>query len=308
MATENEIARFANGLATIYEGIDEYFKKAGAAVPAEHHGDVSRRVDIAAEFLGQMLLEEAESLREKIRVLAIEITGAARAAPLIVDADLSDLRTAVRKMLAAIMFRRYKYWPPDLLGYEDVVYGMSPASQSETPVSLNEAIQIFHEAAYQTRQLILLTSSPPHSAADQGKQASSYRPNTAFIMMAINPEQPELDDIRNGIKDVCREFGVIAETIDEGHFDDGITDCVLEAIESREFLIADLTWERPNVYYEIGHAHARNKRVQLYCKVGTKVHFDIQHRKYQQYANVTELKKLLRRRMEVVTGKPNKMA
>jgi hypothetical protein len=41
----------------------------------------------------------------------------------------------------------------------------------------------------------------------------------------------------------------------------GITEVVLEAIKTSEFLFADLTWEKPNLYYELGHAQARNKRV-----------------------------------------------
>jgi hypothetical protein len=78
---------------------------------------------------------------------------------------------------------------------------------------------------------------------------------------------------------------------------------VLEAIESSEFLFADLTLERPNVYYEVGHAHARNKRVMLYRKKGTKVHFDLAHRNCPEYENLTELKRLLQKRLEAVTSR-----
>ena len=69
---------------------------------------------------------------------------------------------------------------------------------------------------------------------------------------------------------------------------------ILSEIETSEFLIADLTHERPNVYYEIGHAHAMSKRVILVRKKGTKLHFDVAHRKCPEYENTTNLKKLLR--------------
>jgi nucleoside 2-deoxyribosyltransferase len=88
--------------------------------------------------------------------------------------------------------------------------------------------------------------------------------------------------------------------------EEGITARVLEEIETNEFLIADLTYERPNVHYEIGYAHARNKRVILYCKSGTKVYFDVAHRNCPTYGNITDLKEQLRRRLGVVTNSPTK--
>jgi hypothetical protein len=97
---------------------------------------------------------------------------------------------------------------------------------------------------------------------------ATYRPNTGFIMMAIDKAFPELLDVKNAITDVFAEFGVSAVTADDIEHDGGITEVVLQAIETSEFLFADLTFERPNVYYEVGHAHARNRRVILYRRRG----------------------------------------
>src|ERR1019366_598235 len=118
--------------------------------------------------------------------------------------------------------------------------------------------------------------------------------------------QPELEDIMTSIKDVCKELGITAITADEIEHESAVTDRILEEIETSEFLIADLTGERPNVYYEIGHAHARGKRVHLFHKTGTKLHFDVAHRKCPEYANITDLREQLRKRMVTLTNKPQK--
>jgi nucleoside 2-deoxyribosyltransferase len=102
-------------------------------------------------------------------------------------------------------------------------------------------------------------------------------------------------------KKSSNQSGITAVTAE-----DAITDRILEEIETNEFLMADLTGERPNVYYEVGHAHARGKRVILYRQTGTKVHFDISHRNCPEYQNISDLKQQLRKRMENVTNKPRK--
>ena len=122
-------------------------------------------------------------------------------------------------------------------------------------------------------------------------------------MMAIDDSKPELEDIRTGVKEVFEEFGIEAITANEIEHEEAITDRILSEIEASEFLIADLTHERPNVYYEVSHAHALKKRVILVRKKGTKLHFDVAHRNCPEYDNVIGLKKLLRGRLEAITNK-----
>lgn len=259
--------------------------------------------DHSWEIESNVIQDRAEALRADIKTLSVAIAGAARGSPLHAEADMQELRHNTRQMLANVRFREYRHTGVYIHHDEDTVLGVDPPSHEQIPFEdAAVAPKRFDEAASAIIDLIDLLS-PTEIVPSPSLDTSSYRPNTAFIMMAFDRNEPVLEDVKNGIKEVFKEFGIDAITADEIEHEDAITDRILHEIRASEFLIADLTYERPNVYYEIGYAHARNKRVILYRREGTALHFDVAHRNCPEYENTSALKRQLRKRLEAITNK-----
>lgn len=124
------------------------------------------------------------------------------------------------------------------------------------------------------------------------------QPNYVFIMMAMIKDDTFLEDIHEAIKRACTFSGLRAERVDDVSYFGGITEKVLGSIKCAQFIIADVTHSRPNVYYELGYAHALKKKVLLTAKKGTKPHFDIQGEKIIFYENSSMLEREIKRFFE----------
>lgn len=125
---------------------------------------------------------------------------------------------------------------------------------------------------------------PPPAATD---------PGYAFVLMAMAEDDPTLEDTYETIKRACRNVGVRAERVDEIQFAGQITEKILSSIEVAGVVIADLTHQRPNVYYEIGYAHGHHKKVILVAKSGTPLHFDLQGMRVLFFRNMVHLQQQL---------------
>ena len=220
--------------------------------------------------------------------------------------DATTVKIAAKRMRAALVLRRYRYSGPEVAHDEGTVIGFLPASQSDSEPLGPKAAQRIFEEEFRTAQAIfdlVSASSGGVQLAQMTTGATKYRAGTAFIMMWMDPKCPELQDTLDAVREVFGSFGIKAVRADDIEHEGKITDQVLAEITESEFLFADLTGQRPNVYYEVGYAHALRKRVILYRKTGTGVHFDLSGYNCPEYDNLRDLKKKLHARLVSLTNK-----
>ena len=236
------------------------------------------------------------------------IANCMRQSSLLTEADRTDLGIWSKAIRASLRLRRYQAWDTEVLHDEGMVLGVKPAGQSDdNPANPPDARSVFERNISNLLGLVDLLEASTALQSDEFRanpQATAeYEPNSAFVMMQINPGMPELEDRYNAIKTGFAEFGIEAVRADEIEHSEVITDKIMEKIRSSEFLLADLSGERPSVYYEIGYAHALKRRVIMYRSKGTNLHFDLAAYNCPEYSNLTDLKSKLIARLSFMTNK-----
>src|SRR5581483_6297370 len=122
------------------------------------------------------------------------------------------------------------------------------------------------------RQQLLTELEAAKQQVKTVEQTDEITEGFAFIAMAMNPEDPQLEDILDAIKDGAASCGISAERIDDTQTNARITDRILDAIRKAEFVVVDLSSARPNVYYEAGYAQGLGKTPVFVARAGTEIH------------------------------------
>ena len=95
-----------------------------------------------------------------------------------------------------------------------------------------------------------------------------------------------------------------AERVDEVETNDRITERILASIRKAEFVIVDLTKERPNVFFEAGYAHGLGNIPIYLARHGTSIHFDLKDYPIIEFRSMKELKDKLTKRFVALSKQP----
>lgn len=119
-----------------------------------------------------------------------------------------------------------------------------------------------------------------------------------FVMMSFQSEDSR--EVFAAVRDECSRLNLRATRVDEEGGSGFIIRDVVRFIEEAEFLVCDLSHERPNVYYELGYAHGVGNEaddILLLARAGTKLHFDIAPLRVWYYTDISDLREILARQL-----------
>jgi hypothetical protein len=121
------------------------------------------------------------------------------------------------------------------------------------------------------------------------KHDSGSKPS-AFVVMQFSREYNELFD--EVIKPVTEGFGYECIRADETYTSTPILNDIIQSIKDSSVVVAEITPDNPNVFYEIGYSHAIGKPTILLCdKTRGSLPFDISGFRTLFYENTIAGKK-----------------
>lgn len=98
-----------------------------------------------------------------------------------------------------------------------------------------------------------------------------------FVLVLMPFDDTFRDIYEVGIQAACRDAGAYCERVDEQLFEGSILERIYNQIRTADIIVADMTGRNPNVFYEVGYAHALNKRVLLLTRSTEDIPFDLKH-------------------------------
>ncbi len=118
------------------------------------------------------------------------------------------------------------------------------------------------------------------------------------LCFVIIPFRKPFNGVYAEIKRTAKSRGMKCLRVDEKFGQDVIMDTIIGGMKRAVIVIADITKYNPNVFYEVGFAHALKKKTLLLRAIdGDKVPFDLCHRHYIEYENVIGGGQALRRKL-----------
>jgi nucleoside 2-deoxyribosyltransferase len=117
----------------------------------------------------------------------------------------------------------------------------------------------------------------------------------AFVVMSFHEEDAAA--FKEGIRPAVEALGIAALRVDHEHFTGRVTDQIVDRLKRAYFVVAEMSRQRPNCYYEVGFAQALGRPVIMLIDDAAKIHFDIRDFPFIVYSDHANLQQQLKERI-----------
>lgn len=122
------------------------------------------------------------------------------------------------------------------------------------------------------------------------------------LVFVVCSFDPDMDPVFDAVSCAAASCGLRAVRVKDYHGDYRITDKILTLVRDARLVVADLSHEKPNVYFELGYARGLGKTVITILRAGTVAHFDVHDWPYLEYIDSRPLERQLRERFRFEMG------
>ena len=151
------------------------------------------------------------------------------------------------------------------------------------------------------------------TSGSEGSSAISFPTTEArdsSLVAVMMPFDTEYDAVYDAIKKAVSDAGLYCQRVDDIWDSDHIMADVASLLWRAEVVVADLTGRNPNVFYEVGLAHALPRKTVMLTQNSSDVPFDLRSIRYLRYDmddvinhDGFDLKRDLKKRLQRLTSK-----
>ena len=115
------------------------------------------------------------------------------------------------------------------------------------------------------------------------------------LVFCLTPFHKDFNETYINIKEACNSIGLKCIKGDEDYIENNVLKYIIEKMMTARVVIANINGRNPNVFYELGIAHAIGKPTILISKMENtnKIPFDLQSNQLVLYRDYNELHKTL---------------
>lgn len=162
-------------------------------------------------------------------------------------------------------------------------------------------LEVLEYLDLETRVGTARSSSDPRPAGAEVEISDAPRPSETKRVFVVMPFAPELDDLYMlGIRETCEQLGFVVERADEVEHNVAIMEVILDRIRTADVVVGEMSHSNPNVYYEVGYAHALDRPVILCSRTGNPIPFDLAAINHILYSSIVDFRDKFRRRLTAV--------